>query len=433
MRAHRLAACSVAAVALSIPVAASALPAGSSVAHAAASSARPATTLLRKHVRSAGTYDVKVTVRSRVDSLVRLRIGTVSRRAWIRGRAHRTSLRLRLQIRRHLLTIRATGTRSRPRLTVRLVDVSTRGTSGPAKPTTHGSTPKTRADGPTGATGATAANGSGSNGTQANGPQSGTPPQAPTAPAGAWDGPFWLPNGFAPVTDYTNLVRDYEFTGSSLPADWSAGTNNMGFQATEFEPSQVSMTGSSVALTANNQTSPNGSPYESGWISTVNTFSFQYGMVDFRAEMPGGQGLWSGLWMVNPAGTSPDTEIDVAEMLLGDTHTVYGSLHNWGPSPYWAEIQGGFQNADQTTGFHDYQVIWQPGMVTWAVDGIAYAQYTEQEAVAAGHTWPFDGGNGVYLIADLAVGGASDWGGPPNSATTFPAAMQIQSVKVWQQ
>ena len=78
-------------------------------------------------------------------------------------------------------------------------------------------------------------------------------------------------------------------------------------------------------------------------------------------------------------------------------------------------------------------MIWQPGMVTWAVDGIAYAQYTEQEAVAAGHTWPFDGGNGVYLIADLAVGGASDWGGPPNSATTFPAAMQIQSVKVWQQ
>lgn len=192
------------------------------------------------------------------------------------------------------------------------------------------------------------------------------------------------------------------------------------------------MSGSSVALTAAAHTSPSGLPYESGWISTENSYAFSHGMIDFRAKMPAGQGLWSGLWAINPAGTTPFTEIDVAEMLLGDTHTVYGSLHNWGPTPYWARTQSTVAAADLSAGFHDYQVIWQPGMLTWAVDGVAYAQYTAAQATAAGQAWPFDASNGVYLIADLAVGGTSDWGGAPNSGTQFPATMQIQSIKVWQ-
>jgi hypothetical protein len=44
----------------------------------------------------------------------------------------------------------------------------------------------------------------------------------------------------------------------------------------------------------------------------------------------------------------------------------------------------------------------------------------------------FPDGTGFYLIADLAVAGQNDWGGPPTSSTVFPATMQIQSVKVWQ-
>ena len=65
-----------------------------------------------------------------------------------------------------------------------------------------------------------------------------------------------MPNGFAAIDNYTNLVKDYEFNGSSLPADWSASANSShGMHATMYQPSQVSMTGSSVALTAINQAS----------------------------------------------------------------------------------------------------------------------------------------------------------------------------------
>jgi beta-glucanase (GH16 family) len=188
------------------------------------------------------------------------------------------------------------------------------------------------------------------------------------------------------------------------------------------------MTGSAVSLTAVNKTSSEGYPYMSGWISTSGSYSFQYGMVDFRAKMPAGQGLWSGLWLASASGDA--TEIDVQEMLLGNTHSVYGSLHDWG-TPYWAETQSTSESADLSAGFHDYQLIWQPGELTWAVDGVAYAQYTEAEAARAGEAWPFDNTT-EYLIADLAVAGASEWGGPPNAQTVFPASMQIQSIRVWQ-
>jgi beta-glucanase (GH16 family) len=242
-----------------------------------------------------------------------------------------------------------------------------------------------------------------------------------------------LPPGFAPVANYSTLAKDYEFNGSTLPAGWSAGSGSYGFDATLFQPSQVALTGSSAALTATNH-SGGGDPYESGWISTEGQYAVTYGEIDFRALMPAGQGLWSGLWMLSPQDSNPGAELDVQEMLLGNTHIVNGSVHDWVPWGHelWHETQYTIMAADASQGYHDYQVIWQPGMITWAVDNVAYAQYTAAQAQAAGYPWPFDTTSGLNLIADLAVGSASDWGGAPDAQTTFPATMQLQSVKVWQ-
>jgi hypothetical protein len=35
----------------------------------------------------------------------------------------------------------------------------------------------------------------------------------------------------------------------------------------------------------------------------------------------------------------------------------------------------------------------------------------------------------MYLIINLAVGG--EWAGMPDSSTTFPSALLVDSVKVW--
>jgi beta-glucanase (GH16 family) len=240
-----------------------------------------------------------------------------------------------------------------------------------------------------------------------------------------------LPPGFAAIATYSTLVKDYEFSGSKLPADWSATRDySFGDQATEFQPSQVRLTGTSVAFTAISRSTWPGLPYTSGAISTAGGFFLQHGLIDFRAKVPVGQGLWSGLWLDQVNDSNPSGEIDVAEMLLGDSHTVYGSLHSWAPS-LWGETQQTRMAADASQGFHDYQVIWQPGMVTWAIDGAAYAQYTKAQALVAGRPWPFDDTGGYFLIADLAVAAATEWGGGPNSSTVLPATMQVQSIRIW--
>jgi beta-glucanase (GH16 family) len=241
------------------------------------------------------------------------------------------------------------------------------------------------------------------------------------------------------VSSYANLVKDYEFTGSSLPSGWSAGVYNYGYDATCYQPSQVTLTGGTADLTAIQQATSSSSscgsayPYQSGWISTNGAYTLRYGLIDFRAKMPAGQGLWSGLWLTEPLGSSPWGEIDVQEMLLGNTHTVYGSLHDWesNATPIWGETQSTNMVADASQGYHDYQLIWQPGMLSWAVDGVVYAQYTEAEAQANGQAWPFDSIDD-YLVADLAVAGPNDWGGAVTNSSIFPATLQLQYVKVWQ-
>jgi beta-glucanase (GH16 family) len=253
----------------------------------------------------------------------------------------------------------------------------------------------------------------------------------PSATAGAAGAPrLTVPAGFAPIEQFGRLVRDYRFSGSRLPTDWSVGTHNYGYKATLFQPSQVRMTGSTVALTASHAGS-GGYPYRSGWITTAGRFTLDHGLIDFRAKMPRGQGLWSGLWAVNAQGSNPQAEIDVQEMLLGDTHTIYGSLHEWSPFK-WGETQRTRIGSDTSRTFHDYQLVWQHDAITWAVDGRVYAQYTRAQALSTGRPWPFDYAHGVYLIANLAVAAPTEGAGVPSRSTAFPAAMQVQSVRIWQ-
>ncbi len=448
----------------SLPVGASAVPVGpvGPVRAPGVAGGAQTTAAVREQIASTGVYDLNLTVKTGAarSSFVRVEIGGLTQRARIDRRAHSARLQLRLAINRRAFTVSATAERARPLLSIilRRIGAVAAGTrshgitlataprkTAPRKVSTSPGKGTTRASGTVGSPAKSAAAATSSATTPApsapaasTGPSGSSPPPtqpAPPAPPAPTTGPsgnpiIALPGGFAPVQNYGNLERDYEFNGNSLPSDWAAGTWSHGFNATNFQPSQVSLTGSSVALSATNQPS-GGYPYQSGYISTQGAFAANYGLIDFRAKMPAGQGLWSGLWLDQPDHSNPWGEIDVAEMLLGNTHAVWGSLHNWAPNPYWAQLQGVNMAADASQGFHDYQVVWQPGMITWAIDGVAFAQYTKAQALAAGRYWTFDDGTGFYLVADLAVGGPSDWGGPPNASTVFPASMQIQSVRVW--
>ena len=396
---------------------------------ATATSPGAATTVLDHSVATAGRYDVRVVVATGIHhrstsagAVVEVEIGTHAVRATT-GDLGRAKLSATLLVKRGKLRISVVSDHAKPAITVTMSRIRPR--TAPATKASGGSSSPTGLTDLTDLTALTPVT-----------PVAAVPaaPAAPTsaplsqhfAPDGA---PILaLPAGFAAITNYTSLAKDYEFNGSALPANWTASANSSHGMNTEYQPSQVTMTGSAVALTAINQ--PNGGqPTTSGWISTEGSYSLTHGLIDFSALMPAGQGLWSGLWLDQPDNSNPWGEIDVSELLLGNPGTTYGSLHSWAPSD-WGEMQSA--SVSSTASYNDYQVAWQPGLITWALNGIAFAQYTQAQAQAAGYPWVFDDGSGFYLIANLAVGTASSWGGAPNSATVFPASVLLRSVKIWQ-
>jgi beta-glucanase (GH16 family) len=206
------------------------------------------------------------------------------------------------------------------------------------------------------------------------------------------------------------------FTGTALDtAKWSTcyhwGCTNGGNKELEwYQASQVRVQNSTVALTVLPERT-HGKEYVSGMLSSYGKFSFRYGYVQIVARLPLGLGLWSAFWTEPENGTWPP-EIDI--------------LENWAQSDsislfvhYNAANQFHFANVLLPTAssvFHTYGLDWEPGSVTWYVDGFRWASF------AVSITQP------EYLIADLAVDGKL----PPNSAVRFPESLVIRSIEVWQ-
>ncbi len=103
-----------------------------------------------------------------------------------------------------------------------------------------------------------------------------------------------------------------------------------------------------------------------------------------------------------------------------------------GPSPASTgdfQVQGSaVSGASLADDFHTYGVVWQPGRITWTLDGVAYASATPAD-LAPQDRWVFDG-QPFHLILNLAVGG--DWAESPDPSTAFPATLLVDWVRVYQ-
>ncbi len=166
-----------------------------------------------------------------------------------------------------------------------------------------------------------------------------------------------------------------------------------------------------------------GRPYLSGGFNTY-PFGQEYGYFEITARVPSGKGLWPAFWMDPVAGTKT-AEIDVSEILGGDTHVSYETIHtadpDWiaaNPAPTYA-----FDSpVDLSAGYHRYGVDWGPTRITFYVDGTAV------HAVGT----PSDMHQPFYIIANLAVGTTGSWAGAPDATTTFPARFSLEKIAVWQ-
>jgi hypothetical protein len=80
------------------------------------------------------------------------------------------------------------------------------------------------------------------------------------------------------------------------------------------------------------------------------------------------------------------------------------------------------------TGFHTYTARWEPGQITFLIDGQQTATYSGTDAEAKGYNWPFDtAGNTQRVIVDLQMGGAVG----AVDTSTLPVTMKIDYIPRW--
>ena len=166
--------------------------------------------------------------------------------------------------------------------------------------------------------------------------------------------------------------------------------------------------------------------YTSGRISTQNLKTFTYGRFEVRAKVPNGQGYLPAFWLMandeNVYGQWPRCgEIDCMEVMGQDTKKLYGTIHYGNPH---AESQGTYTIEDGkesfSDGFHTFTCDWEPGKITWYVDGIKYHEESNWHSTTEGQgtlTYPAPFDQPFYIILNLAVGGS--WVGNPNEETSF--------------
>ena len=231
-----------------------------------------------------------------------------------------------------------------------------------------------------------------------------------------------------------NLVWSDEFNGNSLDnSNWvyDIGTNGNGWGNNELQyytdrSQNVQVTDGNLVITARKE-SYGGMSYTSARIKTKDLRQFTYGKIEARIKLPSGetQGIWPAFWMlgsnIDSVGWPNCGEIDIMERVNFDTF-ANATVH-W--DSYGHASYGNMSGYIDFSQYHVYSIEWDSEYIRWFVDGIKYNEILIKNGT--GNTEEFQ--KPFFLLFNLAVGG--NWPGSPNGATTFPAKMYVDYVRVY--
>jgi beta-glucanase (GH16 family) len=273
---------------------------------------------------------------------------------------------------------------------------------------------------------------------------------------------------FTPNIPSGTLVWSDEFANSTTsnaapnPLVWTYDTGNSGFGNSELE--NYCAWGSSAApcSTVNPNAyvgtdgylhivaeQPSAGVYTSARLKTEGLFSFQYGRIEARIQVPESQGMWPAFWLLGDnIVTNPWPacgEADVMEHIDGSNTPFGGPGTGTAPGYDWiaGSVHGGLSasaeaslgtdypssasNGFSAASWHTYGMIWTKGQIQYYVDSPTNIYATDSTSNVSG-AWPFDQGP-MFVILNLAVGGT--WPGSPNAATVFPSQMLVDYVRIY--
>ena len=183
---------------------------------------------------------------------------------------------------------------------------------------------------------------------------------------------------------------------------------------------------------------PSSGVYTSARMKSQGLFSFQYGRVEIRAQVPEGQGFWPAFWLlgnsISTASWPACGEMDVLERVNAATSPDWntGSIHGTGFTGSNLGTTYFFPSGTTAADWHTYGMIWTKDSVSYYIDDPSnpYATFTSASISGfSGSKWPFDNGQNAFLIMNIAVGGS--WPGSPDSSTVFPAEMLVDYVRIY--
>ncbi len=177
-----------------------------------------------------------------------------------------------------------------------------------------------------------------------------------------------------------------------------------------YVPAADRVAGGLLSLTATRQQT-HGEPFSSGMIQSNGRFDFLYGEVVVRAKVPAGYGTWPALWLL-PADGSWPPEIDILEAWGWTPDEIRESLFTPGDD---AGVHRDVAVPGLSSGFHNFAVDWEPGVISWFIDGRLELRLDA------------DVDTPMYPIANLAVSA------PPSDLTSgvFPTSFEIKYVRVY--
>ena len=167
--------------------------------------------------------------------------------------------------------------------------------------------------------------------------------------------------------------------------------------------------------------------YYSGKINSKDNLEFTYGVIEVRAKIATGKGLWPAIWMlganISEVGWPASGEIDILEYIGREPGTVFTSLHT--PASHGNTINTKKTKIkDIEEGFHTYKAVWTKNYIEFFVDDEQLYRFTPEKYDDKHYPFRKD----FYFLINMAVGG--NLGGAEINDQALPDKFYIDHIKV---
>ena len=152
-------------------------------------------------------------------------------------------------------------------------------------------------------------------------------------------------------------------TDYGLPVGWGNNEEQRYTDAPENARIQKIDSLSVLAISALKE----GAEYTASKLTTQNKFEMRYGLLEVKAKMPQGKGLWPAIWMLGSnrpeIGWPGCGEIDIVEYLPSKPKEVSATLHFTNAEKEWEYLAEWIDLEDESIisdAFHTYTMDWTP-------------------------------------------------------------------------